>query len=166
VADEVVARVHQNVLAGMGLLVLHSGHESKIFQKLMGTSCSLNWRDVGEREVVWTVSPAHPITRGVPDVFIVPQQEMYGEYFDIPQPDEQIFISSFSGGEAFRSGCCFRRGAGRIFYFSPGHETYPVYHQPEIQRVLANGVLWAYSGKERRERGSKGPLPEGWFEKG
>ena len=67
---------------------------------------------------------------------------MYGEYFDIPQPDELLFISSFSGGEVFRSGCCFRRGQGRIFYFSPGHELYPIYYQPEIQRILANAARW------------------------
>jgi trehalose utilization protein len=164
VADEVVARVQRHVLAGMGLLVLHSGHESKIFKSLMGTSCSLHWRDAGEREIVWTVNPAHPITRDLPEAFIVPRQEMYGEYFDIPQPDELIFISSFSGGEVFRSGCCFHRGAGRIFYFSPGHETYPIYHQPEIQRVLSNGVMWAYRGRERRLPTEKGPMPEGWFE--
>jgi trehalose utilization protein len=166
VSGEVVVRVHRNVLAGMGLLVLHSGHESKIFKSLMGTSCSLHWRDAGEREIVWTVNPAHPITQDVPETFIVPQQEMYGEYFDIPQPDELIFISSFSGGEVFRSGCCFRRGAGRIFYFSPGHEAYPIYHQSEIQRVLANGVMWAYRGSERRPPTEKGAMPEGWFERG
>jgi trehalose utilization protein len=127
----------------MGLLVLHSAHFSRIFKALMGTTCSLRWRDEGEREIVWTVSPSHPIARGVGEYFVLDAHEMYGEFFDIPQPDELIFISSFAGGEVFRSGCCFTRGHGRIFYFSPGHEWYPIYHRPDIQLVLANAVRWA-----------------------
>ena len=165
VADEVVGRVFESVLAGMGLLVLHSGHLSKIFRRLMGTSCTLRWREAGERELVWTVNPAHPIAAGVPEVFVVPQQEMYGEFFDIPQPDELVFISSFTGGEVFRSGCCFHRGAGRIFYFSPGHEAYPIYHQEEIRRVLANAVQWAARGV-RRSPTPMSYTPAGWFETG
>jgi trehalose utilization protein len=109
----------------------------------MGTTCNLRWREADDRELVWTVAPAHPIAAGVPHPLVIPRHEMYGEFFDIPPPDELVFISSFSGGEAFRSGCCFRRGKGRIFYFSPGHETYPVYHQSEIRRVLCNAVRWA-----------------------
>lgn len=143
VPDEAAERVQRRVLGGMGLVVLHSGHLSKPFVRLMGTSCHLRWREADDRELVWTVAPGHPVARGVPSPIVIPQQEMYGEHFDIPPPDELVFISSFSGGEVFRSGCCFRRGRGRIFYFSPGHETYPVYHQPEIQQVIANGVLWA-----------------------
>jgi trehalose utilization protein len=142
VEDRIVDRVHERVLDGMGLVVLHSGHMSKIFVRLMGTSCRLRWREMGEREVVWTVSPSHPIAAGVPQPLVIPHQEMYGEFFDIPPPDELVFISSFEGGEVFRGGCCFYRGAGRIFYFSPGHEEYPVYFQPEIQRVIANAVAW------------------------
>lgn len=166
VSDEVVERVYAAVLAGMGLLVLHSAHMSRIFRRLMGTSCSLRWREADDREVVWTVNPGHPISEGIPEVFIVPRQEMYGEYFDIPQPDELVFISSFTGGEVFRSGCCFYRAAGRIFYFSPGHETYPVYKQPEIRRVLANGVRWAYRAGPRREPTNMSFTPMGWFEGG
>jgi trehalose utilization protein len=142
VEDAVVERVHQRVMSGMGLLVLHSAHFSKIFRKLMGTSCALRWRD-DDRELVWNVRPGHPITEGLPEVFEIPEQEMYGEFFDIPQPDELVFISSFGGGEVFRSGCCWHRGQGKVFYFSPGHETYPVYFQPEVRRVLANAVRWA-----------------------
>lgn len=165
VADEVVGRVRQRVLDGMGLVVLHSGHWSKIFKSLMGTTCNLRWRSVGERELVWTVNPGHEIADGVPPVFVIDQQEMYGEYFDIPQPDELVFISSFAGGEVFRSGCCFYRGAGRVFYFSPGDQEYPVYHHPVVRRVLANGVRWA------RRRGGVLPepykleeMPEGWVD--
>lgn len=166
VQDSVVDKVHERVLAGMGLLVLHSGHDSKVFRRLMGTTCALRWREADDREIVWTVNPSHPIASGIPPVFVIPRQEMYGEYFDIPQPDELLFISSFSGGEVFRSGCCFRRGLGRIFYFSPGHEVYPIYHQPEIQRVLANAARWACPTQPiRTERYAITMSPTGWFEK-
>ena len=143
VDDAVVEKVYERVLAGMGLLVLHSGHFSKIFKKLMGTTCSLAWRSEDDAELVWTVSPGHPIAQGVPHPIVIDQQEMYGEFFDIPAPDELVFISSYSGGEVFRSGCTFRRGKGRIFYFSPGDQDFPVYHHPDIRRVLANAVGWA-----------------------
>ena len=143
VDDTVVARVHQRVLAGMGLIVLHSGHYSKFFQRLMGTPCSLIWRVAGERERLWVCNPAHPIARGIDRSFELPHEEMYGEPFAIPAPEEQVFISGFEGGEVFRSGCCWRRGKGRIFYFRPGHETYPTYHDPNIRRVIANAVEWA-----------------------
>ncbi len=143
VSDTVVDRVRRRVLEGMGLIVLHSGHYSKIFKALMGTTCSLKWRESGDRERVWTVAPSHPIARGVGETFAIPVEEMYGEPFGIPEPDELVFVSWFSGGEVFRSGCAWRRGNGRVFYFQPGHETYPIYHQPEVQRVIANAVRWA-----------------------
>ena len=150
VADEVVERVHQHVLSGMGLLVLHSGHWSKIFGKLMGTTCTLRWRSEQDRELVWTVNPTHPIAQGVPNPIIIPAQEMYGEFFDIPAPDELVFISSFTGGEVFRSGCTFRRGHGKIFFFSPGDQDYPVYHHKDVRKVIANGVRWANSELPQR----------------
>jgi trehalose utilization protein len=143
VDDEIVNRVHKHVLSGMGLLPLHSAHFSKIFIKLMGTSCSLSWRNSADTELVWKVSPSHPISQGVPQPIVIDEQEMYGEYFDIPAPDEQVFLSTFSGGEVFRSGCTWRRGKGKVFYFSPGDQEYPVYHHPDIKRVLANAVVWA-----------------------
>jgi trehalose utilization protein len=148
VDDQVVDRVHQRVLGGMGLLVLHSGHFSKIFTRLMGTTCSLAWRNSADTELVWTVAPAHPIAHGIPHPIVIGEQEMYGEYFDIPTPDELVFVSTFSGGEVFRSGCCWRRGRGKVFYFSPGDQDYPVYHHPDIQRVLANAVQWARPEQE------------------
>lgn len=143
VSDEVVERVRRHVLGGMGLVVLHSGHFSKIFITLMGTTCSLKWRNEAERELVFNVNPAHPISAGLPSPIVIPHQEMYGELFDIPRFDDLIFISSFEGGEVFRSGVTFSRGKGRIFYFSPGDQEYPVYVQPEIRRVLANAAQWA-----------------------
>ena len=145
VADAAVARVRARILAGMGLVVLHSGHLSKVFTGLMGTSCHLRWREGEDRELVWTVNPSHPIAQGVPHPLELARHEMYGELFDIPQPDELVFVSSFSGGEVFRSGCCFRRGNGRVFYFSPGHESEPIYHHPDVRRVLANAVAWAHN---------------------
>ncbi|MFE5839606.1 ThuA domain-containing protein [Arthrobacter sp. NPDC056493] len=150
VADEVVERVHRHVLAGMGLVVLHSGHWSKIFGKLMGTTCTLRWRSERDREIVWTVDPTHPIAQGVPHPFIIPEQEMYGEHFDIPAPDELVFLSTFSGGEVFRSGCTFKRGYGKIFFFSPGDQDYPVYHHKDVRRVIANGVEWARTVRPER----------------
>lgn len=143
VSDEVVQRVQRHVLSGMGLLVLHSGHYSKIFRALMGTTCSLRWRNADDRELVWTVNPSHPIAAGIPSPIVIDRQEMYGEFFDIPAPDELVFVSSFTGGEVFRAGCTFRRGHGKVFYFSPGDQEYPVYHHPDVRRVIANGVRWA-----------------------
>lgn len=143
VRDEIVEKVHGRVLGGMGLVVLHSGHYSKIFRKLMGTTCSLRWREANEKERLWCVNPGHPIADGLDDeYFEIEHTEMYGELFDIPQPDELVFISWFAGGEVFRSGCVWTRGKGRIFYFRPGHETLPIYHDATVRRVLANGVAY------------------------
>jgi len=143
VADAIVDRVQRRVLDGMGLIVLHSGHHSKVFRRLMGTSCDLKWRESGERERIWVVDPAHPIAEGLGDSFAIEHEEMYGEHFDIPAPDRLVLVSWFQGGEVFRSGCCFERGRGRIFYFRPGHETHPTYFEPEVRRVIANAVRWA-----------------------
>jgi trehalose utilization protein len=146
VSDAVVDRVQKRVLEGMGLIVLHSGHYSKIFRRMMGSNCSLKWREAHEKERLWNLEPGHPITKGIGEHIELPHHEMYGERFDIPTPDKLIFISWFEGGEVFRSGCCWERGHGRIFYFSPGHETYPIYHDKNIQKVIANAVRWAASG--------------------
>ncbi len=146
VSDTVVAKVRRRVLEGMGLIVLHSGHYSKLFKALMGDTCSLTWREATDKERLWVVCPSHPIAQGLPPYIELPAEEMYGEPFGIPTPDELIFISWFTGGEVFRSGATWRRGNGKIFYFRPGHETYPTYHDARVQQVIANGVRWAYSG--------------------
>lgn len=143
VTDEIVKRVHKRVLEGMGLIVMHSGHFSKIFKALMGTSCSLKWREAGEKERIWCIEPSHPIAKGLPDYFELPHVEMYGERFDIPNDGKIIFMSWYEGGNLFRSGVTFERGHGKIFYFSPGHETYPNYKDENILRVLGNAVRWA-----------------------
>lgn len=143
VSDEVTARVVKRVQEGMGLIVLHSGHFSKPFKALMGTSCDLKWRVAGEQEIIWSVNPSHPIAEGIDAKILLEQEEMYGEFFDIPAPDELVFISNFEGGEVFRTGCTFHRGSGKIFYFRPGHETYPTYYQSDILKVIANSIRWA-----------------------
>ncbi len=157
VSDAVVDRVQMRVLNGMGLIVLHSGHFSKIFKRLMGTGCGLLWREADERERLWVVNPNHPITQGIGPYIELPYAEMYGEHFDIPDPDELIFISWFEGGEVFRSGCTWHRGKGRIFYFRPGHETYPIFYNEEILNVLTNGVRWAkFQGNDQTPEPGKG----------
>jgi trehalose utilization protein len=164
VQDEIVERVHQRVLAGMGLVVLHSGHFSKIFKKLMGTTCNLKWREAGEREILWVTRPNHPIVQGIDDHFIIEHEEMYGEFFDIPEPEETVLVSGFAGGEVFRSGCTWRRGAGRIFYFRPGHETYPTYHDKNVLKVIENGVRWC-APTSTVEPYKFGNRPLGWIDK-
>ena len=150
VSDEIVERVQQHVLAGMGFIPLHSAHFSKPFIRLMGTACTLRWRSAGEKERIWVVEPDHPIAAGLGEFIEIPRAEMYGERFDIPAPDTLVFISWFAGGEVFRSGCCYQRGRGKIFYFRPGDQEYPIYHQEEVKRVILNAVRWArpQNGKE------------------
>ena len=145
VSDATVDKVQNRILNGMGLIPLHSGHYSKIFRRMMGTTCNLKWREAGEKERLWVVDPSHPIAEGLGEYFELPHTEMYGERFDIPQPDALVFISWFQGGEVFRSGCCFIRGQGKIFYFRPGHETFPIYHDANVQKVITNAVRWAAS---------------------
>jgi trehalose utilization protein len=147
VDDAIVERVQKRVWDGMGLVVLHSGHFSKIFKRLMGTSCDLKWREANEKERIWVVDPAHPIAEGLGQYFELEHEEMYGEHFDIPAPDELVFISWFEGGEVFRSGVTYHRGNGKIFYFRPGHETHPTYYNENVLKVISNGVKWAAQGR-------------------
>jgi trehalose utilization protein len=143
ISDEEAERVRQRVLDGMGLIVLHSGHNAKFFKALMGTSCRHKWREANDHERIWVVAPDHPIAEGLDEYFEIDGEEMYGEYFDVPPPEALIFVSWFSGGEVFRSGCCYTRGRGKIFYFRPGHESWPTYHHAQVRRVIANAVRWA-----------------------
>ncbi|MBX3140067.1 MAG: ThuA domain-containing protein [Trueperaceae bacterium] len=154
VDDAVVDRVQDAVLAGMGLVVLHSGHYSKPFRRLLGTTASLKWREADEKERLWCLQPGHPLLEGVPDYFELPREEMYGERFDVPDPDELLMISWFQGGEVFRSLATWRRGHGTVVYFRPGHETYPTYHDANVQRVLANAAAYAAARVRRPDRGS------------
>lgn len=149
VEDAVVQHVQRHVLGGMGLVALHSAHHSKVMKSLMGTTLNLKWRH-GDRERVWCAMPSHPIAKGVPQHFELPVEEMYGEPFDIPRPDDVVFLGWFSGGEVFRSGVTFTRGNGRIFYFQPGHEEYPIYHDGNVQKIITNAVRWAYNPEALR----------------
>lgn len=148
VPDEIVDRVKQRVLDGMGLIVLHSGHFSKIFKSLMGTSCDLKWREADEKERIWVVDPSHPIAEGLGEYIELEREEMYGEHFDIPAPDQLVMVSWFEGGEVFRSGCTYQRGKGKVFYFRPGHETYPTYFNKDVQKVIINAVRWAEGSRQ------------------
>jgi trehalose utilization protein len=158
---EAIDRVQAAVLRGMGLVVLHSGHYSRIFKRLMGTTCELKWREADERERIWVVEPSHPIADGLGQYFELEAEEMYGERFDVPAPDTLVFLSWFQGGEVFRSGCCYVRGRGKIFYLRPGHETYPTYFNPQVRQVLANAVRWAAPGTSAIPTfGNPAPLEE------
>ena len=142
--DAIAERVYQRIVdGGMGFIALHWGAGSKVFKKLMGTSCSLTPLVGGTPEKLWVIEPDHPIAYGLEMSFVVPQTEIYGEPFDIPAPDTIVFISSWPSGEVCRSGCCFQRGRGRVFFFRPGHETYPIFYQSEVQQVIANAARWA-----------------------
>ena len=145
VDDAIVKRVHKRVLEGMGLVVIHSGHYSKIFRKLMGTNCSLQWREASEKERIWVIEPSHPIAAGLPPHFEIAHTEMYGERFDVPQDGQNIFITWYEGGNVFRSGLCYQRGHGKIFYFAPGHETFPIFYDANVLKVLGNAARWAKS---------------------
>ncbi|MCW1969296.1 MAG: ThuA domain-containing protein [Anaerolineae bacterium] len=160
VSDAIVDKVVKRVWQGMGLVTLHSGHFSKPFKRLMGTGCDLKWRE-SEREIerLWLVAPAHPIAAGLPEMIQLDREEMYGEHFDIPAPDELVYVSWFEGGEVFRSGCCWQRGNGRIFYFRPGHETFPTYYNPQIRHVIANGVRWAAPVNTPQPKRGHHPVP-------
>jgi len=143
VKDEIVEKVKMRVLeGGMGLVVLHSGHFSKIFKALLGTTCALSWREAAEKERLWSIIPNHPIMKGVPLFFELEHEEMYGEFFDIPTPDELIMLSWFKGGDVFRSAACWNKGQGKVFYFRPGHESYPTFYNENVMKVIKNGVKY------------------------
>jgi len=143
VPDEIAYRVKEAVMKGMGFIGLHSAHHSKPFRYLMGTACNLSWREDGDLERIWTINPAHPIAQGLGRYFELPHVETYAEPFGIPEPDEVVFAGWYEGGELFRSGCTFHREYGRIFYFQPGHETYPIFYDENVQKVIRNAVYWA-----------------------
>lgn len=143
VPDEIAILVKDAVLRGMGAIFLHSGHHSKPFKFLMGTSCNLTWREDGDRELLWVVNPAHPIAQGIGRFVNIEHEETYGEPFGIPEPQQTVFIANFEGGEVLRAGCCWRKENGKVFYFQPGHETFPIYYNEEILRIIKNAIHWA-----------------------
>lgn len=147
VTDETVDRVEAAVTDdGLGFVSLHSAHYSRPFTRLCGTSGDLGevrYEDIppGETETVTVEASDHPLARGVSD-FALPDVEMFGEPFDIPEPDEVVFRSEFEEGGWFRSGVTFTFGEARGVYFRPGHEEFRIYHDPNVRRVIANAVRW------------------------
>ncbi|MBO5898402.1 MAG: ThuA domain-containing protein [Clostridia bacterium] len=151
VDDALVARICKRVFLGqMGLVVLHSGHHSKLFRSVIGTTGHLSWGRE-QKEIVWNINPTHPIAAGIPDHFLIESEELYAEPFYIAEPDETIFTSWFEDGFILRSGVVFKRAAGKIFYFQPGHETCPSYHNEYVLRVILNGVRYVKPATEGYE---------------
>ena len=143
VKDDLVERIRQRVyVGGMGFIALHSAHHSKPFRAIVGTTGNLLWGD-NQKEIIWNIMPSHPIAAGIPSHFELPEEELYAEPFQIPQPDAHIFEGWYEHGYVFRTGCTFLRGAGRVFYFQPGHETCPSFYDANVQRIITNGVRWA-----------------------
>ncbi len=148
VSDEVVNKVYDCVMRGMGFIGLHSAHHSKVFKKLNGTTCNLKWRDK-TYERIFNINPTHPIAKGIPEQFELGIEECYGEFFDIARPDDVIFQGWFDCGEVFRSGCTWTRGYGKIFYFQPGHETNSAFKNAYVRKVIQNAVEWCYNPDKR-----------------
>ena len=149
VDDALVKNILKRIWSGMGLVVLHSGHYSKIFQAVNGTSCRLRWREIGESTRIWCADPSHPVAEGVPETFSLEHEEMYGEPFMLAPDAHVVFYSWFKGGETFRSGVALQRENGRIFYFQPGHETYRSYYDPNVLKVIGNAIRWTGTGIRR-----------------
>ena len=143
VKDELAEKIRTRVYIGrMGFIALHSAHKSKPFMKIVGTNGNLQWGR-NQKEVVWNLMPSHPIAYGIPDHFLIEEEELYSEPFYIPCPDALVFGSWFEDGNIFRSGACFLRGAGKVFYFQPGHETCKSFFNPYVRRIITNAVYWA-----------------------
>ncbi len=148
--DRIAEKICNCVLKGMGFIALHSAHLSKPFRFLLGTSCTLKWR-MNDFCRIWNTCPSHPIAKNIPEMFELPKEEMFGEFFDIPKPDDVVFTSWFRGGEIFRGGCTWTRGYGKIFYFHPGHETNNSLLNPYVKQIIINSVYWAVSEKRREQ---------------
>jgi trehalose utilization protein len=165
VSDDVVSKVCGRVHDGMGFLPLHSAHCAKPFSRLLGSDTwNLKWHEKGRLERLWVINPAHPIVQGIHEYIELPCDELYGERFGVPEPDELLFISWFETGEVFRSGCVWNRGMGKIFYFRPGHEEFPIYRNPEIQTVITNAVK--YLGANATNARNAQPYVTGKYEGG
>ena len=140
VSDELVSKIKDKVLAGMGFVAIHSAHHSKPFKAILGATGNLTWGR-NQRAIMWNVCPTHPIAEGIPAHFEL-FEEMYGEPFYIPKPDDVIFTTWYEDGNIFRGGATFTRGLGKIFYFHPGHESCTSFDNIYVQRIIKNGVKW------------------------
>jgi trehalose utilization protein len=144
VPDEAVDRVIKHVRErGMGFIGLHSAHYSKPLKKLLNASGS--WRSYvnhGKPEQMWIVLPDHPIAKGVND-FTIPKTELYAEPFQVPPPEAVIVEGTWESGHRSREVMTWTIGKGRMVYIRAGHEEYPIYFMPQMQRLVANSVEWA-----------------------
>lgn len=147
--DIVAERVRDFVLRGMGFVVLHSANGAKAFKMLMGTSCTMRYRH-NDCERMICCNPTHPIAQGVSERFVLETEETYGEFFDIPKPDDLLYLGWFDSGEACRSVCTWYRGYGKIVYLQPGHETNPTFYHPDMQRLIQNSCQWAMPAVRKR----------------
>lgn len=152
VKDELVAKIVRRVKeGGMGFIATHSAHYSKPLKALLGTNCGWKYyTDDGARVDLIVKSPKHPIAKGVKN-FTVPKTERYGDPFEVPPAETVVFdgIYTLPNGtkENAQQGMTWSVGKGRVFYFQPGHESYPIYFQEEIRHIFRNGVQWA-AGKK------------------
>lgn len=144
VTDAAVARIAAQVRdGGMGFVALHSAHMSKPFTTLIGDDGRLGGVALdGGKETITVRTPDHPVAQGVSD-FVIGKEESYDEEFGCGHPDTVVFHSAFENGQQFRSGLAYRIGAGRVFYFRPGHEEYPTLFLPEVKQIIRNAVRWA-----------------------
>lgn len=152
VKDELVERIVRRVKAeGMGFIALHSSHFARPYRKLMGTACSWGeYKADGTSAKVIVKAPQHPIAQGVKD-FELPKIERYGEPFAVPEPEtvvlDGIYKKPDGNTEPGRMGLCWTIGKGRVFYLTPGHETYNDFFRPDIRQILRNAVEWAAPSK-------------------
>lgn len=152
VSNDLVAKIDARVREGrMGFISTHSSHFAKPYRKLMGTPCS--WREYktdGTSVEIIVKDPSHPICKGVKN-FKLPKIERYGEPFAVPTPEsvplDGIYTKPDGSTEPGRMGLCWTVGKGRVFYFTPGHETYDDYFRPEVRQILLNAVVWAAPGR-------------------
>lgn len=109
--------------------------------------CFPAYRNDGKPSTLYTIQPDHPIAQGIPSRFQLPSTEMYDEPFHVPEPDEVIFEERWPTGEWFRSGMIWNIGDGKVFYFRPGHETFPVYKQEVALNIIENAVRFLGKNK-------------------
>lgn len=125
-------------------------HENGIWKLTLPQCVFPDYRPDGAPGHMTTLLPDHPIAAGLPEKWDVPQTEMYNEPFHVPAPDAVVFEERWDKGERFRSGCAWKVDKGRVFYFRPGHETYPVFREEKCLRVILNAARWAAPGNVRK----------------
>lgn len=149
VKDALVDKIEKRVKEeGMGFIALHSAHFAKPNKRIMGTPCTFAAYVCDNKENVVSVAmPNHPICKGVAKTFTVANDERYSDPYAVPTPDAvpltAIQVRNDGTKEEAKMGFCWTVGKARMFYLQMGHETNPIYFDPEIRKVMANAVLWA-----------------------